>query len=92
MVKNEMLKNVASESGTTIKVVDEVLSAYGKLVLGVLAEKKDEKIPLPSIGTFSVKHVSERSGVAALAGGKSWTKPAHDEIQFKITKSAKELS
>lgn len=92
MVKNEMLKNVASEAGTTSKVVDEVLSAYGKFVLGVLSENKDEKIPLPTIGTFSVKHVPERSGVAALAGGKAWTKPAHDEIQFKITRSAKELS
>lgn len=91
MVKNEMLKNVASEAGTTSKVADEVLSAYGKFVLSVLAEKKDEKIPLPGIGTFSVKHVSERSGIAALAGGKEWTKPAHDEIHFKINKSVKEL-
>lgn len=91
MVKNEMLKNVANEAGTTSKVVDEVLSAYGKFVLGVLAENKDEKIPLPTIGTFSIKHVAERSGVAALAGGKAWTKPAHDEITFKISKSAKEL-
>lgn len=91
MVKNEMLKNVANEAGTTSKVVDEVLSAYGKFVLGVLAENKDEKIPLPTIGTFSIKHVAERSGVAALAGGKAWTKPAHDEITFKISKSAKVL-
>ncbi len=92
MTKNEMIKNVASEADVTNKVAASVIDAYSKFVLGVLAEKKDEKIPLPSIGTFSVKHVPERSGVAALAGGKAWTKPAHDEIVFKMGKSVKELA
>ncbi len=92
MTKNEMIKNVASEADVTNKVAESVLDAYSKFVLGVLDENRDEKITLPGIGSFSVKHVPERSGVAALAGGKSWTKPAHDEIQFKITKSVKELS
>lgn len=91
MTKNEMIKNVASEADVTNKVAESVLDAYSKFVLGTLDENRDEKITLPGIGSFSVKHVSERSGVAALAGGKVWTKPAHDEIQFKITKSIKEL-
>lgn len=91
MNKNEMIKLVASESGVTNKVTEAVMDAYGKFVLGVLSENKDEKVPLSGIGAFSVKHISERSGVAALAGGKEWTKPAHDELKFTISKSVKTL-
>lgn len=91
MNKVDMIKAVASEAEVTNKVAETVIDAYGKLVLGVLSENKDEKISLPGLGTFSVKHVAERSGFAALAGGKEWTKPAHDEICFKISKSVKEL-
>lgn len=91
MTKTEMIKNIASEADVTNKVAETVMDAYGKFVIGVLSENKDEKITLPGIGAFSVKHVAERSGVAALAGGKEWTKPAHDELKFTISKSIKTL-
>ena len=91
MVKNDMIKLVAYEAEVTNKVAETIMDAYGKFVLGVLNENRDEKVPLPGIGTFSVKHVAERSGVAALAGGKEWTKPAHDELKFTISKSVKGL-
>lgn len=91
MNKADMIKAVASEADVTNKVVEAVVDAYGKFVLGALNENRDEKVPLPGIGAFSVKHVAERSGVAALAGGKEWTKPAHDELKFTISKSVKEL-
>lgn len=91
MVKNDMIKAVASEAEVANKVAESVIDAYGKFVLGVLSENKDEKVPLPGIGTFSVRHVAERSGVATLAGGKEWTKPAHDELKFTISKSVKTL-
>lgn len=91
MNKVDMIKAVASEAEVANKVAEAVIDAYGKFVLGVLSENKDEKITLPRLGTFSVKHVAERSGVAALAGGKEWTKPAHDELKFTISKSVKEL-
>lgn len=91
MTKTEMIKNIASEADVTNKIAEAVMDAYGKFVIGVLSENKDEKITLPGIGAFSVKHVAERSGVAALAGGKEWTKPAHDELKFTISKSIKTL-
>lgn len=91
MNKVDMIKAVASEAEVTNKVAEAVIDAYGKFVLGVLNENYEEKVPLPGIGSFSVKHVSERSGVAALAGGKEWTKPAHDELKFIISKSVKTL-
>lgn len=91
MTKNDMIKAVASEADVTNKVAEAVMDAYVKFVLGALSENKDEKITLPGLGAFSVKHVAERSGVAALAGGKEWTKPAHDELKFTISKSVKTL-
>lgn len=91
MNKVDMIKAIASEAAVTNKVVETVMDAYGRFILSVLSENKDEKIPLPGLGAFSVKHVSERSGVATLAGGKEWTKPAHDELKFTISKSVREL-
>lgn len=92
MTKSEVLKKVSELSGVTQKQVDAVLSAYVDTVIDTLADNREDKIALGSLGTFKSKHVPERSGVAALAGGKAWTKPAHDEIIFKMSKSAKELA
>ena len=92
MKKNEVLKKVSELSGATQRDVDAVISAFSDIVVGTLANNRDKKVSIGNLGTFKVKHVPERSGVAALAGGKEWTKPAHDEICFKISKSVKELS
>lgn len=91
MDKKTMISNIASEADVTNKVAESVIDAYVKFVLGVLSENKDEKITLPGLGNFSVKHVSERNGISALADGKAWTKPAHDELKFTISKSAKQI-
>lgn len=91
MNKTDILKKIAESTELSQKNVDDVLAAYANLVKETLASDKDEKVTLPGLGTFSVKHVSERSGVAALAGGKAWTKPEHDEIRFKISSSVKEI-
>ena len=93
MTKNEMIKAVSERvDGATNKLVDEVLKAYADVVVDTLSDNRDEKVSIGNLGTFKVKHVPERSGVAALAGGKEWTKPAHDEICFKMSKSVKELA
>jgi len=91
MNKTDLLKKIAESTELSQKNVDDVLAAYADLVKETLASDKNEKVTLPGLGTFSVKHVSERSGVAALAGGKAWTKPEHDEIRFKISSSVKEI-
>lgn len=93
MNKIELVKRVAEVSTEEVnqKQVTAVLAALESVVRDTLAGNRDEKITLAGLGTFSVKHVAERSGIAALAGGKAWTKPAHDEIQFKISKSFKNI-
>jgi nucleoid DNA-binding protein len=91
MNKIDMVKVIAEATELSQKNVDDVLKAYADLVKETLAANTDEKVSLPGLGTFSVKHVNERSGVAALAGGKAWTKPEHDEIRFKISSNVKEI-
>ena len=105
MTKDFMIKEV-SERATDImnanldetkykitkKEVEAVIKAYVDCIFDNLADNKTEKIPLPGVGSFSVKHVAEKSGVAALAGGKAWSVPEHDEIKFSITKSVKTLA
>lgn len=91
MVTNEMIKSVANEAGVKNKVAEEVLKAYAKVVLDTLKNDRDEKISLPGIGKFTVRHVPEKSGVTALADKKAWTKPAHDELKFTVSKSMKQF-
>ncbi len=91
MNKTDVLKKVAESTELSQKNVDDVLAAYTDLVKETLSSDKSEKVSLPGLGTFSVKHVAERSGVAALAGGKAWTKPEHDELKFKISSAVKEI-
>lgn len=100
MTKDLLLKEVA-ERATDImeaenrkfskKEINAFLQAYADCVIDNLVDDKTDKIPLPGIGSFTAKHVAEKSGVAALAGGKAWTVPEHDEIKFSISKSVKTL-
>ncbi|WP_395546736.1 MULTISPECIES: HU family DNA-binding protein [unclassified Lacrimispora] len=91
MNKADLLKEIAGITELPQKNVDDILAAYADVVKKTLASNKNEKVTFPGLGTFSVKHVGERSGVAALAGGKAWTKPEHDEIRFKISSNVKEI-
>lgn len=95
MNKTDLIKNVANRiEGISQKDVDAVLAAYVNVVKDALTKDKDEKVTLPGIGAFSVKHVPERTGIVQLGESKGslWTKPAHDELVFKIAKSVKELA
>lgn len=95
MNKTDLIKNVANRiEDISQKDVDAVLAAYVNVVKDALTKDKDEKVTLPGIGAFSVKHVPERTGIVQLGESKGslWTKPAHDELVFKIAKSVKELA
>ena len=93
MTKNDFINAIQEtvDFEVTKKDLAQILDAASSVVVDTLKADVTEKITLPGLGTFKVKHVPERSGVAALAGGKAWTKPAHDEITFKMSKSVKEI-
>ncbi len=89
MVKNELIRTIGEKVGVAQKDVDAVLTAFAEVVTETLASDKDEKIVLPSLGTFKVKAVPERRGISTLGEKKEWVKPAHEEITFKISKNVK---
>ena len=94
MTKAEMNKKVSEVTGLSQKDVDAVIAAYVGVVIDTLRADRDEKIALGGIGSFKVKNVPERSGKIMLGEkkGEVWTKPAHDEIIFKISSSVKEIA
>lgn len=94
MNKAEMIKNVSNKiEGMTQKDIDTVLSAYVDVIKETLSNNKDAKVVLPGIGAFTVKHVPERTGIVQMGENKNstWTKAAHDELTFKISKSIREI-
>lgn len=94
MTKTEMIRKVSEVSGLSQKDVDTVITAYADTVINTLTADRDEKVTLGSLGTFKVKNVPERTGKIMLGEkkGEPWTKPAHDEITFKVSSGVKELA
>ncbi|WP_099467763.1 HU family DNA-binding protein [Konateibacter massiliensis] len=94
MVKNELLKAVSEKVEISRKDVEAVLSAYIDVVTETLAENKDEKVALGNLGAFKVKNVPERTGKIMLGErkGEEYCVPEHDEITFKMSKTAKQLA
>ena len=95
MTKNEMISAVSARlDDVTKKTVEEVIGAFADVVVDTLTDNRDEKITIPNVGSFSVKHVPERTGIVQMGAtkGETWVKPAHDEIQFKVSKAVKELA
>jgi nucleoid DNA-binding protein len=93
MVKHDVLKGVSAKlDGCSMKDIDAVLGAYSEFIVETLNANKDEKVPFPGVGAFTVKHVGERSGVSAIGEKKAWTVPAHDEIKFTVAKSVKTIA
>ena len=93
MTKVELIREIATNAETTNKITETVLDAFSNFVLDKLRENRDEKITFPGLGVFSVKHVPERNGIVQLGENKGtqWHKDAHDELQFKISKTVKTL-
>ena len=95
MVKNDVLRNVAGKlEGCSQKDVEAVLSAYAEFVIETLSSDKTEKVPMIGIGSFTTKHVNEKSGIVQLGEnkGSTWHKDAEDQLVFKISKLVKTLA
>lgn len=90
MVKKEMLKMVAEKASMTQKEIETALAAYVEVVTETLKKDTKEKVALGNLGNFKVKEVPARDGVSAI-NGKPWHTDAHNEITFKMSKTAKML-
>ncbi len=93
MNKTDVLKKIAETIELSQKNIEDVLAAYANVVKESLISDKNEKVTLPGLGAFSVKHVAERTGIVRLGDkkGSTWTTPEHDEIRFKVSSNVKEI-
>lgn len=105
MTKKQMIKEIVTvisdkrSQEEDVKYISQkdaadVVEALEEVVVAALTENRKEKIALGRLGAFQVKTVAARKGKVLLGENKGgeWTKPAHDEIYFKMSKSVRELA
>lgn len=94
MTKNNFIKNIAGKlEGCSQKDVSAVLDAFEEVIVETLKTNATESVPVGKLGKFKVKTVSERRGKIMMGDrkGEEYVTPQHDEICFKMSKSAKQL-
>lgn len=94
MTKNNFIKNIAGKlEGCSQKDVSEVLDAFEEVIVETLKANATESVPVGKLGKFKVKTVSERRGKIMMGDrkGEEYVTPQHDEICFKMSKSARQL-
>ena len=86
MVKNELVSAIAER-------IEGAKKGDIALILDTLKTDATESVPVGKLGKFKVKDVPERTGKIMLGDrkGEEYITPAHQEITFKMNKSAKQL-
>lgn len=94
MTKNEVLKAVVNKvEGASQKDIAVILDAFADVITETLVADHNESVPVGKLGKFKVKTVPERRGKIMMGDrkGEEYVTPQHDEICFKMSKSAKQL-
>lgn len=92
MTKNEVLKAVVNKvEGASQKDIAVILDAFADVITETLTANHAESVG--KLGKFKVKTVPERRGKIMMGDrkGEEYVTPQHDEICFKMSKSAKQL-
>ena len=94
MTKNEVLKAVVNNvEGASQKDIAVILDAFADVITEKLTANHAESVAVGKLGKFKVKTVPERRGKIMMGNrkGEEYVTPQHDEICFKMSKSAKQL-
>lgn len=94
MTKSILLKKIANKlEGASQKDVSAVLDAFEEVIVETLKADSNESISVGKLGKFKVKTVPERTGTIMMGErkGEKYVTPQHDEIYFKMSKSAKAI-
>lgn len=94
MVKNELVNEIASRiEGAKKGDIAVVLDTFAEVITDTLKKDSTEAVPVGKLGKFKVKDVPERTGKIMLGerAGETYVTPAHQEITFKMSKTAKQL-
>lgn len=87
MKKAELINEISTKTGLTKGQCDAVLKAFVEVTVDAL--KKDDKIALKGLGTFSVSQRKERIGRSPRTG-ETVTIPARKVATFKASSSLKD--
>lgn len=94
MVKNEVINAIAERiEGAKKGDIALILDTYAEVITDTLKADTTESVPVGKLGKFKVKDVPERTGKIMLGerAGETYVTPAHQEITFKMSKTAKQL-
>lgn len=94
MTKNEVLKAVSNKvEGASQKDIAVILDAFADVITETLTADHAESVAVGKLGKFKVKEVPERRGKIMLGerAGETYVTPAHQEITFKMSKTAKNI-
>ena len=94
MVKNEVINAIAERiEGAKKGDIALILDTYAEVITDTLKTDATESVPVGKLGKFKVKDVPERTGKIMLGDrkGEEYITLAHQEITFKMNKSAKQL-
>ena len=94
MIKTELINAIAERiEGAKKGDIAVILDTYAEVITDTLKKDTTEQIPVGKLGKFKVKDVPERTGKIMLGerAGETYVTPAHQEITFKMSKSAKQL-
>ena len=94
MTKTDLLREISSRiDGTTQKDIAVVLDVFEQVVVDTLKKDTNETVSFGKLGKFKVKTVPERRGKIMMGerAGETYVTPAHQEITFKMSKTAKNI-
>ena len=94
MVKNEVINAIAERiEGAKKGDIALILDTYAEVITDTLKADATESVPVGKLGKFKVKDVPERTGKIMLGerAGETYVTPAHQEITFKMSKTAKQI-
>lgn len=94
MVKNELVSVIAERiEGAKKGDIAVVLDTFADVITDTLKADATESVPVGKLGKFKVKTVPERRGKIMMGDhkGEEYVTPQHDEITFKMSKTAKQL-
>ena len=94
MIKTELINAIAERIEEAKKGdIALILDTYAEVLTDTLKADTTESVPVGKLGKFKVKTVPERRGKIMMGDrkGEEYVTPQHDEICFKMSKSAKQL-
>lgn len=94
MIKTELINAIAERiEGAKKGDIALILDTYAEVITDTLKADTTESVPVGKLGKFKVKEVPERRGKIMMGDrkGEEYVTPAHQEITFKMSKTAKQL-